>query len=68
MIFFLAKFSSSGAQQWIWESGSAEEDFAYGLTVDHGNVYIVGMAEGALEGNSHLGEGDLFLAKYNLSE
>ncbi|WDT76001.1 MAG: SBBP repeat-containing protein [Candidatus Manganitrophus sp.] len=66
--FFLAKFSSSGAQQWIWESGSAEEDFAYGLTVDHGNVYIVGMAEGALEGNSHLGGGDLFLAKYNLSE
>jgi hypothetical protein len=67
--FFLAKFSPSGAQEWVWQGGSANEESAFGLTVDrNGQVYIVGFSEGALEGGTSVGGSDSILVKYNLSE
>ena len=46
--------------------GSKNWDEARGVTVDgQGNVYVVGMTQGALPGQTSTGSGDAYLRKYN---
>jgi hypothetical protein len=62
----LAKFNSSGIQQWIQQvNGSANgQDFATALHVDgSGNVYITG----CITNDTATMMGDLFIKKYNSS-
>jgi hypothetical protein len=62
----LAKFNSSGVQQWIQQvNGTANsQDFATALQVDgSGNVYITG----CITNDTSTMMGDLFIKKYNSS-
>ncbi len=62
---FLAKYDSSGTQQWIRQLGSSKNDTFPGVAVDaKGNTYITGTTAGSLNG-SNAGEDDVFLAKYD---
>ena len=47
--FFLAKIDSLGNVLWVQESGGAESEIGYGITVDHlGNLYVCGEYTGNL--------------------
>ncbi|MCP4129533.1 MAG: hypothetical protein GY754_00830, partial [bacterium] len=63
---FLVKYSSLGEKQWTRQMGTTENDYACGVSVDSaGNIYITGDTEGGLDGNTHAGDDDIFLVKYN---
>ncbi|MDD5492671.1 MAG: SBBP repeat-containing protein [bacterium] len=52
--------------QWIKEFGSSGPDYCQGIACDPaGNILVTGYTEGALSGNRHYGEADMFVAKYN---
>jgi hypothetical protein len=63
---FLVKFNSSGTEQWTKQFGTSSYDNGYGLTVDSSdNIYVTGNTSGGLDGNTNVGDQDLFLVKYN---
>lgn len=63
---FVAKYSSSGDELWFETLGTAATDTARRLAIDSaGNVYVVGLTEGALAGNALVGDKDAFVAKYS---
>ncbi|NER35226.1 MAG: hypothetical protein F6J93_14650, partial [Oscillatoria sp. SIO1A7] len=64
---FLAKYDSSGNQQWSQQVGSSNNDQPYDVTTDsNGNIYITGSTEGDL-GGTNAGSHDIFVAKYESS-
>jgi len=65
---FLVKYNSSGTKQWTKQLGTSSGDWGNGVTTDSsGNIYMTGSTEGGLDGNTHFGEWDIFLVKYNSS-
>jgi uncharacterized delta-60 repeat protein len=65
---FLVKYTSSGTKQWTKQLGTSSYDSGKGVTTDSsGNIYVTGYTEGGLDGNTHFGEGDIFLIKFNSS-
>jgi len=65
---FVVKYNSSGTKEWTEQLGSASSDFANGVATDSsGNVYVVGVTYGGLDGNSNEDNADLFVVKYNSS-
>ncbi|MBC8257552.1 MAG: SBBP repeat-containing protein [SAR324 cluster bacterium] len=65
---FLVKYNSSGTKQWTEQLGSISRDYGQGVTTDSsGNIYVTGLTNGGLDGNSNSGNTDIFLVKYNSS-
>ena len=65
---FVVKYNSSGTKQWTKQLGTWDSDFANGVATDSsGNVYVTGYTQGGLDGNTHAGDCDLFVVKYNSS-
>ena len=65
---FLVKYNSSGTKQWTKQLGTSSSDGGMGVTTDSsGNIYVTGTTGGDLDGNSHSGQEDIFLVKYNSS-
>ncbi|MCW6038881.1 SBBP repeat-containing protein [Spirulina subsalsa FACHB-351] len=67
---WVAKYSPDGEQVWLRQlgssMGSSRWDEATGVAVDQaGNVYITGHTQGAMSGQTHLGDKDGWLAKYD---
>jgi hypothetical protein len=60
---FVAKYDPAGALLWSRQFGSAAFDFAHGVAVGSGAVYVVGQTHGALPGQASAGLGDGFVAK-----
>jgi hypothetical protein len=55
-------------RQWTTLLGTSSDDFAYSVaTDDSGNIYVVGITNGNLNGNVNAGGSDIFLVKYNSS-
>ena len=64
--FFLVKYNSSGIKQWTKQLGSSS--FGEGVSTDSsGNIYVTGSTEGRFDGNTNIGEIDIFLVKFNSS-
>jgi hypothetical protein len=67
---FVAKFDSAGNKQWTKQLGAATKA-TYGTNVGtdaSGNIYVVGITEGGLDGNAKVspnGSYDFFLTKYS---
>jgi hypothetical protein len=66
---FLARYSSSGALQWVRQLGTAYDDVFNAVAVDaSGNVYAVGTTRGDFQNASkHYGHPQALLAKYSAS-
>jgi len=65
---FLVKYNSSGVKQWTQQLGASSTVFPRGMTVDSSNnIYVTGLTDGGLDGNTNSGEYDMFLVKYNSS-
>jgi acyl-CoA thioesterase FadM len=68
MDIFVAKYNSSGTQQWTQQLGTSSADYGFGITTDSsGNVYVTGSTRGGLDGNTFAGSEDLFVVKYDSS-
>jgi hypothetical protein len=64
---FIRKFSFSGVKLWTSQFGTSSDDYALGLALDSGAVYVSGTVEGALPGQAHNGGYDAFVRRYNSS-
>ena len=65
---YLVKYNSSGTKQWTKQLGTSSGDSGYGVTVDSSdNIYVSGMTDGGLDGNTSSGDRDIILVKYNSS-
>lgn len=63
---FVVKYDSSGAKLWSEQLGSPDKDEAGGMAVDAtGNIYLTGWTDGELDGNTNVGDEDIFLVKYD---
>jgi hypothetical protein len=63
---YLSKYDSSGNHQWINQIGTGADDQSWRMTVDFkDNIYITGYTNGDLEGNTNIGNSDIFILKYN---
>jgi|WetSurMetagenome_2_1015567.scaffolds.fasta_scaffold87719_2 hypothetical protein len=63
---FIAKYDGAGNLQWTTLLGSSGTEICYAIKVDSdGSVYITGSTDGNLDGNSNVGQTDIFLAKYD---
>jgi len=68
----LVKYNSSGTKQWTKQLGTSSSDEGRGVTTDSsGNIYVTGLTQGGLDGNTNSGGSsggeDIFLVKYNSS-
>ena len=64
----LVKYNSSGTKQWTKQWGTSDDDWGLGVTVDNSsNIYVTGFTKGVLDGNTHAGNRDIFVVKYNSS-
>ena len=62
---FVAKYDTNGNLLWGRQRGTGERDFAYGVATDSaGNIYTTGYTGAALDGQSYLGNWDIFLTKF----
>lgn len=62
---FVARYDTAGNRLWLVQRGTAERDCAYGAAVDTaGNVYVTGYTGAGLDGQSHIGDWDIFLSKF----
>ncbi|MCT7956041.1 SBBP repeat-containing protein [Laspinema palackyanum] len=62
---WVAKYDSTGQQQWVRQFGTEGEDQSNGLALDSaGNIYLTGWTEGTL-GESSAGSWDAWVAKYD---
>jgi hypothetical protein len=65
---FLMKYNSSGTRQWSRMLGTSEDNYGNGVALDSSNnIYVTGVTEDGLDGNTSAGEDDIFLVKYNSS-
>jgi beta-propeller repeat-containing protein len=65
---FLSKFDSSGTFQWARLLGASGSQIGYGVAADaSGKIYLAGATNTALDGQTHSGSDDAFLAQYDSS-
>jgi len=57
--------NSTGAESWIREWGSIENDIGNDVAMDSSGIYVTGVTLGELENNKSAGEWDIFLVKYS---
>jgi uncharacterized delta-60 repeat protein len=63
---FISKFNPDGSKAWIQLLGSGSYDFAYALTSgSDGSIYIGGLTNGNLDGQTNSGNWDAFISKFN---
>ena len=69
---FIAKYTPEGDLNWVKQlnsSNSASNDVASGVDIsaDGSAIYVVGTTQGNLNGQSHIGGRDAWIAKYDLT-
>ncbi|MBP0019503.1 MAG: SBBP repeat-containing protein [Cyanobacteria bacterium SBLK] len=63
---WLAKYNPRGDRLWIRQIGTASDDSAAGIAIDdRGDIYATGRTFGAIARDSHNGDEDAWLAKFN---
>ncbi len=65
---FLMKFDASGNKLRTILVGTSMNEYATGVALDsNGNVYVSGITYGNLDGNTNVGQSDVFLMKFDAS-
>jgi hypothetical protein len=67
--FFVTKYNSSGVKQFNRQLGvTGKTTNGYSVATDaNGNVYVAGVTDGGLDGNTLTGTSDVFVTKYDSS-
>ncbi|MFL5814865.1 MAG: SBBP repeat-containing protein [Bdellovibrionia bacterium] len=66
--FFVTKYSSSGTKLWTRQLGTDAWTVAYAVATDpSGNVFVAGLTQDGLDGNTFAGDEDFFVTKYDPS-
>ncbi len=65
--FFIQRFTPQGSVAWTIQSGSAGNDYGFGIAVGGQGVHIVGWTNGPLHAQTALGGIDAFVSKYTLT-
>ena len=60
---FVAKYDMEGNLLWTLQFGTPQYDRIESIAVEAGSVYVGGVTQGALSGETHLGGNDAFVAK-----
>jgi uncharacterized delta-60 repeat protein len=62
---FIAKYGNDGSKAWTQLLGSSGHEYAIGITtLNDGSIYVSGVTDGDLDGESNNGKSDVFIAKY----
>ena len=63
---FVTRYSADGSQQWtrLVEGSNSESGFSVATGAD-GAVYLTGQTNGAIDGQTHSGDWDGFVIKYD---
>jgi Beta-propeller repeat len=64
---FIRKYSHAGELVWTDQFGTAGEDVAYGVAIGAEGVYVTGLVDGTLPGETALGGTDVFMRAYTPS-
>lgn len=63
-VIFVAKYDANGTKQWTRLLGSTNRDTGHGIAVDsNGNIYVTGVSDEDLAGNTNAGVSDMFVWK-----
>jgi len=63
---FIVKYSSDRVKQWTRRLGGTGREMVRDIAIDSSaNIYLTGYTNSSLDGNSALGNYDIFVAKYN---
>jgi hypothetical protein len=62
---FVVAFAAGGRTRWIREIGTDREDYAYGIALDPGGLYVTGYTKGKFIGQG-VGGADALLARFTL--
>eukprot|EP00971_Amphidinium_carterae_P163549 3243022-Amphidinium_carterae.1 len=63
---FLASLDPDGATNWIVQRGTSSVDRANAVAVGVDAIYITGLSEGAMDGETHYGDSDVVTLKFSL--
>jgi hypothetical protein len=62
---YIRKYDADGGLTWTRQFGSSSADHAYEVSVHSSGIYVAGYAADALPGETHLGETDAFVQKFD---
>jgi hypothetical protein len=62
---FLRRLDASGNEVWTIEFGTRKDDYAFPVAMDATGLYVLGATYGTFAGQTKLGGGDGFLAKFD---
>ncbi|MDA2914238.1 hypothetical protein MYX77_09840 [Acidobacteriia bacterium AH_259_A11_L15] len=62
---FVRKYDANGNEVWTRQFGSSSTDFALGISVDASGIYVAGLTDRALPGQTSAGFTDAFVRKYD---
>jgi uncharacterized delta-60 repeat protein len=63
---FLTKLNPDSTTAWTKQWGSNDNDYGDSVNIDsNGNIFVFGYTYGAIDGNTSLGDKDLFVTKWN---
>ena len=63
---FITKFNSNGSKSWTKLLGGVSSDYAYSVnTASDGSIYIAGITYGSFDAQTHNGNSDAFITKFN---
>ena len=63
---YVRNYDSNGTELWTQQFGTLCYDVASGISVDASGVYVAGLTDGTLPGQTSVGDRDGFLRKYDL--
>ena len=66
--YFISKYDNSGNKQSTNQYGVTKDDTAYAIAIDgSGNLYVTGSTSNALDSETHVGNKDVFIVKFDAS-
>ena len=62
---FISKYKSDGSKEWTRVLGTSSQDSGMSVsTASDGSIYVTGFTEGNLDGQTNIGDADIFISKY----
>ena len=63
---FVRKYDATGTEVWTRQFGTSTTDDARGISVDASGIYVAGLTDGTLQGQTNTGSLDVFMVKLSI--